>query len=192
MKKYFYNSFVYSDKIAAFDCDNKRLNDFFHNEAATLEEYGLGNTTLFLDDNKEKIQGFYTLSLKNLDIDYLKGYQNFKSFMGSRFGNELIQRFNTKSFPVLEIMCFGVAKEFQRQYVGAEMLGAIYQDVLDFRFHYTLPVNSIYIDALYEATEFYKDLGFEFVALSDKENNSLNFYPMMINLTKINDIIYNN
>ncbi|HIY57365.1 MAG TPA: GNAT family N-acetyltransferase [Candidatus Tetragenococcus pullicola] len=158
---------------------------FFHNQASDLENCGAGNSTVLFDEKKEEIVGFYTLSFKSLNIRYLKRYSKFDAL----FLNDFINPLGIEDFPVLEIQRFGVVEEMQRKKIGATMMATIYKDVLTMRLEYNLPINSIYVDALYEATEFYQALGFEFITFSDDEER-LNLYPMMISLEKIGDIVY--
>jgi len=68
------------------------------------------------------------------------------------------------------------------------MVLELYNDILDLKLKYNLPINSIYIDALYEVTEFYERLGFEFICNTDGEE-MLEKYPMMITIDKIMLII---
>ncbi|MBX8939193.1 GNAT family N-acetyltransferase [Enterococcus gilvus] len=80
-------------------------------------------------------------------------------------------------------------QRYQDKHIGTSMMLEIYKDSIDFRVKYNLPVNSIFIESLYEATDFYKSLGFEFMQSSDAQNK-LDEYPMMINLEKISTIVY--
>lgn len=188
MEKIHYNSFLCMDKIPEFDCGNSRLNKFFIEEAADTENYGLGNTTLFFDTEKDKIIGFYTLSINILEIDFFKGYNRFKKYMGTRYSKKLEQDFNTSSFPVLEIMRLAVDISYQGKKLGTRIVLSIYKDIIDLRLKYNLPVNNVYIEALSESTEFYDTLGFEFVKFSYDEQPLHETYPMMISFDKILDI----
>lgn len=186
IEKIFYNSSIVSENIISqFNCGNSRLNKFFIDEAAESERCGIGNTTFFYDSEKEAIVGYYTISFRKIDIREYYRYPNFNTY----FINDFINTLEVKHFPVLEIMRFAVDEHYQSQHMGTSMMLEVYKDSIDFRVKYNLPVNSIFIESLYEATDFYKSLGFEFMQSSDTQNR-LNEYPMMINLEKISTIVY--
>lgn len=186
VEKIFYNSSIVSQNIInQFNCGNSRLNKFFIDEAAESERCGVGNTPFFYDSGEDAIIGYYTISFRKIDIQEYYGYSNFNTY----FINDFVNKLEVKQFPVLEIMRFAVDQRYQDKHIGTSMMLEIYKDSIDFRVKYNLPVNSIFIESLYEATDFYKSLGFEFMQSSDAQNK-LDEYPMMINLEKISTIVY--
>ncbi|MGX7125640.1 GNAT family N-acetyltransferase [Enterococcus viikkiensis] len=186
IKKIFYNSSIVSNRIIRqFNCGNPRLNIFFIDEAAESERCGIGNTTFFYDDVDERVIGYFTVSFRRINIKEYSGYPSFERV----FINDFINTLKVEQFPVFEIMRFAVDVDYQNKNVGTSMMLEIYKDIMDFRLKYNLPVNNIFIESLYDATEFYVNLGFEFMKNSDNQE-MLESYPMMINLEKISSILY--
>ena len=180
-----YTSFISKDKINEFKCTNDRINTFFHEEAEELEKCGSGNTVIFYEETTGEIIAFYTISVRSLNVKELRKYKNFER----TFMKDFLNNFNIVEFPALEIMRFGVNKNYTRMRIGTTIIRIIYQRVIDLRVHYNLPVNVIFIESLNEVTEFYEKLGFEFIQCSDEEQ-FLEKYPMLININKIIDIVY--
>lgn len=180
-----YNAYIDTQKIKGFYCENERINKFFHKEAEELEKCGAGNTVIYYEDSTGEIFGFYTLSLRPLNITELKNYDRFNKKFLSDFANS----FEIEEFPALEIMRSGVSYDHRLKRIGASIIYDIYKQVIELQIYYNLPINVIFIEALYEVTEFYEKLGFEFIKYSDEEHR-LEKYPMLINTKKIIDIVY--
>lgn len=188
IQKIAYSSIIDAPAIKKFDCGNLRLNQFFYDEAFETESSGFGNTTIFYDDENNVIIGFYTLSLRSLDVAEYSLYQRFQDVYYTNYISQFVARFKQEKFPTLEILRLGVNEAHQKKKYGTAMILELYKDIIDLRLKYNLPVNNIYIDALYEVTEFYEALGFEFITSTDSENQLVT-YPMMITLDKIMTIV---
>lgn len=179
-----YNSFIDQASILTFDCGEAILTRFFHQQAGEIEKIGLGTTVIFFDDQLQKIIGFYTISIHELDLKEFQPYKRATPFI-----SDALNSLEIRHIPVLEILRFAVAKEFQDQYVGTSIIKEIYQAALDLKLKYFMPFNLLYLESLADATEFYQSVGFEFAKYSDDEQR-LDHYPMLISLEKIAEIIY--
>lgn len=188
VEKIFLSSFIGTEEISIFDCGNSRINRFFHEEASETENSGFGGTTIFFDSSKNMILGFYTISLAKLNLGKYELYPRFQDVFITPTISSFVQKFSQKEFPVLEILRIAVDRNVQHEKVGTSMILELYNDILDLKLNYNLPINSIYIDALYDVTEFYERLGFEFICNTDVEE-MLEKYPMMITIEKIMSII---
>src|SRR5699024_8957664 len=160
--------------LSGFDCGNIRINNYFKNQAKKNTEKHISNASVFFNDSNDFI-GFYSLSAANVEIKGVYDYKKFEDIPGS---NSYLS--SVVTYPALKIDCFAVDKNFQNQKYGMQMMFKIFVSAYLLSLTANIAITSIVLDAVDEATEFYEDLGFEYIhhdyipGLSDKAS------PMMI------------
>ncbi|UDQ98467.1 GNAT family N-acetyltransferase [Lentisphaerota bacterium WC36G] len=103
-------------KLKEFDCGRNDLNQFLTEEALTFQAELLGSTQLGIDKNSSKIIFYYTLEndrISKKNLSYHVSSSQWKKFQHIS---------PITNFPALKIGRLAVAKEFQNQNIGSEVL----------------------------------------------------------------------
>ncbi|MFU2204255.1 GNAT family N-acetyltransferase [Streptococcus hyovaginalis] len=124
------------DKIEHFDCGNERINKEMRNLVTHPEVKRL----LALVNETDKILGCMAYSLATTSL--------------IQKGENPISR-----FPVLNIDLLGVAKNYQGNGYGTQLIVSALRMALTVNF--LIPLHGVHLEALEEAVEFYERLGFE-------------------------------
>jgi len=105
--------------ISDFDCGNDDLNEFFNKDALQYKRQMLSQTIFFRQKSSNAVVGAFSFSASSIKTADLPGSRRKKV-------KEHIPREKSfKSYPAILIGRLGVAKEFSRKGIGAQMLYAI-------------------------------------------------------------------
>jgi GNAT superfamily N-acetyltransferase len=108
-----------ANPITHFICDNTDLNDFFKNDAINYQKELLGETFFFRDNESNDIICAFTISNDSIRTDDLPNSRKKKvtQFIPHAKG--------MKSYPATLIGRLGVAKKFEGQGIGKQLMSFI-------------------------------------------------------------------
>lgn len=142
--------------VKSFDCGNKDLNDFLcTDEVGKYESEYLGKTTLVYYDGE--LIAYYTVSNDLLRKEYL---QTFRSF--TKLGE-----YRLEGIPAITIGRLAVDKKWQNRGIGRTIIQRIAMYALDTSKY--SGTRLLLVQSKQEAFDFYKALGFDFVADTRRE-----------------------
>ncbi len=143
-------------QVRSVDCGNRALNDFLRSEeVANYERELLGKTTLVFYEGD--LAGYYTMSSGSLRSEYLKTWRSFTK------AGEV----HLNAIPCLIVGRLAVDGRWQNKGVGRTVMQRIMIHALDCSRH--AEIRLVVVQAKKEATDFYKKLGFDFVAETSEE-----------------------
>jgi len=114
-----------NDKISDFDCGDEELNDFFNNKSLSFKKQLLAKTCFLIHKENKKIVCAFSLSPNALKAKDLPNSRQKKV-------KQLVPREkNLQSYPAFLVGRFGVAKDFNGQGIGTQLLDLIKGYCLD-------------------------------------------------------------
>ena len=153
-----------------FDCGDKNLNDFLHDDALKFTEKRIANTFILSDNGN--IAAYFCLL--NDKISQQESANNKWKKLKKDFPED--KRFS--SYPAIKIGRFAVSKEYKGQSIGSDLM-AMLKDMLHRSSNHSA-FRYLTVDAYISATGFYEKNGFKI--LSPKvvnDSTHLMFFDMM-------------
>ena len=136
------NALVNYKTLEHFDCGEKQLNKFLKEFARINETQHISKTFLFCED--EKLIGYFTLCSSSIEVDLLPQETSIS-----------LPKYNV---PTILLARFAVAKEYQGQGYGKEMMKEVIRLVN--RVSEYIGVYGITVDTKEKAKDFYIKYGF--------------------------------
>ncbi|MBC9932079.1 GNAT family N-acetyltransferase [Chitinophaga qingshengii] len=110
--------------LSTFNCGDEDINAFLHNDASNYQDQKMGNTYLFLSENRE-IVSYFTISNDCLnDLGEQKGFTN-------NIWNKLHRKISLpnpkriRQYPAVKIGRIGISLNFQKLGLGNQILDFI-------------------------------------------------------------------
>ena len=148
------------EQLKSFECSDKDLNDFIFNDALDYHEQLMGVTYIWVDESKDSIAAYYTLSNDKITKD------EDERPIWNRISRPLPNRKRRKYYPAVKIGRLAVNSNNERQGLGQYIV--TYLKVL-FTSGNRTGCRFITVDAYRAALPFYEKCGFSF--LSDKDEH---------------------
>jgi len=128
-----------------FDCGNTQLNIFLQNTARQHITKGMSRTFVLINDkNSKEILGFYTLSICEVETDYLP---------------PIIAKKYPDQVPALKLARCGVSKNYQHKGYGNYLIGNAVEKVIVISEN--VGIIGLFVDAKEnQAKEYYEQFGF--------------------------------
>jgi GNAT superfamily N-acetyltransferase len=146
-------------QIKSFECTDRDLNDFLFNDALDYHKQLMGVTYIWVDESKDTIAAYYTLSNDKITRD-----EDERS-VWNRISRPLPNRKRRKSYPAVKIGRLAVNSHYERQGLGQYIIAFL--KTLFSSGKRTAGCRFITVDAYRAALPFYEKCGFSF--LSDKD-----------------------
>ncbi|TGD22808.1 N-acetyltransferase [Companilactobacillus suantsaicola] len=142
--------------------DFEMINDFVKNKDKALKyaENNIYKTFLLLDNQNDKVMGFYSLCTGSKVF-----YKRFKAEKGV----PTIGR--NKALPTIDIMWLAVDVHYQEKNIGSMLLKKICASVYDTS--KTIGVCVLTVDSLFQSQKFYEKFGFMDLGSPHKKNEDL-------------------
>lgn len=177
--------------LKKFECQEPLVDNFIRKEAVESDNYHQTQTSLFLDKVKDKLVGYYSTSVGILKINSPFEYNKFKRFIPETVISS-DDSVNDSSFemPVLRLHYFGRDIEYRDQSFGRAILYDLFTNCIEAYTDHGIGLSGILLDATINATEFYEDIGFQYVERNFNENDfSTAPRRMFIDIDTISEII---
>jgi GNAT superfamily N-acetyltransferase len=149
------------EQIKSFECTDRDLNDFLFNDALDYLKQLMGVTYIWIDESKDTIAAYYTLSNDKIIRD-----EDERSIW-NRISRPLPNMKRRKSYPAVKIGRLAVNSLYERQGIGQYIIAFL--KALFSSGRRTSGCRFITVDAYRAAFPFYEKCGFSF--LSDKDEN---------------------
>lgn len=180
-----------SDKsIRDFDCQDPEINDFLHEQALEFDKAYRTQTSLFYDEGKNRLAGFYSTSVGLVEIYAPGDFAYFKS-KGMIPVNFVDDSADHVFMPALRLNYIGRDRRYSNLGIGSSMVYNLFENFIDAYMEHGIGMSGILLDSTVSAIDFYKDLGFKF--LHDRnyseEDLSTNPRPMFIDFKTISESI---
>lgn len=128
--------------LRGFNCGVDSLDEFLRLHAIYYGEIGEGKTTVYIDDNVDKIIGYHTLKCSSIKI------------------NQPEMSENDRILPAIEIARLAIDRRYQKRWIGADILTLAISDINDIKNKFA-GVMAITLFAHPKAVGFYEKFGFE-------------------------------
>jgi predicted GNAT family N-acyltransferase len=148
------------EQIKSFECTDGDLNDFLLDDALDYQSQLMGVTYLWIDEPKDTIVAYYTLSNDKITKD-----EDERSIW-NRLSRPLPNRKRRKSYPAVKIGRLAVNTNYERQGLGHDIITSL---KVMFTSGNRTGCRFITVDAYRAALPFYEKCGFTF--LSDKDEH---------------------
>lgn len=133
--------------IKEFDCEEDTMNEFLKDFALTYNKTGEGITHVLLDEEYNKLVGYYTLKCNALQSE---ATDNEKCVI-----------------PAVEISRFAIHKDYQHKGNGQLLLADAIANIK--KISSLLGVKMVFLYSLPDAEKFYDDFGFNYLSPSYKK-----------------------
>jgi len=145
------------DDLSSFECKNKEINDFIHNEAKQFQNERLGVSYIFSYEGKPV--GFVTLSMADLRKGKMKSEDRLV------IGKE--------NYPALQISQLAVCAKLERKDIGTELcnfsLGKAYN------FSEKVGCRFLVLNAKRDVVGFYEKYGFKLLPKQEERREPVMF-----------------
>lgn len=185
------NEFFDYEVLKNFECLEPVVDHFIHEEAVESDKYHQTQTSLFFDNIKQKLVGYYSTSVGILKINSPFEFNKFKKLIPDAvlLSNDSV---NDSSFemPVLRLHYFGRDEEYRGEKFGKAILYNLFTNCIQAYTDHGIGLSGILLDATLAATDFYEDIGFQYVERNYTENDfSTKPRRMFIDIDTISEII---
>lgn len=162
--------------IPLFDCNNSDLNDFLFNDALDHNATLLAVTYL-VQNNQNKLIGFFCVFNDNINVDNLENKKQFAKIFPYK-------KRKYKTYPAVKIGIFGIDKNFQKNGWGTKILDFI---KLWFITNNKTGCRFITVDAYNnpDTLRFYQKNNFRFFTDNDQNNKTRSMYFDLVSIIDI-------
>ena len=145
-----------------FDCGNDTINRFVHGSLKKQIRENLSRAAVLLDDEADdRFAGFYTLTSFTIEAPLLA------ELSSGRLPNQV---------PCVRMVMLGIDKHYQGQKLGRKLLQDAIRRMIDAAD--SIDIYGLYLDADPPAVDFYRHLGFIFLAKRFPDQPTPMFLPI--------------
>ncbi len=160
--------------ISEFTTQEKELIDgFLKSRLLDYEENHLLNTKLLIDEESNKLVGFFSLSTTTVTLT-----SNYKR------KHNVLRSGTFTEYPALNINYFAIDGSFQKSGIGRELMRKVFEIAIHVSDN-LVGFNVLTLTSLDSALDFYKKIGFEEI----NSNSMKNDHQMLLTVDEIKEIL---
>ncbi len=157
-------------QIKSFECTDGDLNDFLFNDALDYHKQLMGVTYVWVDESKDSIVAYYTLSNDKITRD------DDERSLWNRISRPLPNAKRRKYYPAVKIGRFAVNSQYERKGLGQDIITSL---KMAFTSGNRTGCRFITVDAYRAALPFYEKCGFSYMTDKDeKEPTRLMYFDL--------------